>query len=101
MRALTAIVFALVMPACSAVWPSPHENFVAILKDNVGKKINGPGTGARTDRYLSSRVLLNGNVENEYLLSGTCRYFLIYDPRTDIIVGWRFVGSDEDCAINP
>jgi len=50
---------------------------------------------------LSIKQLPNGNMEEERIAGygnrDRCREFYEYDPRTSIIVGWRFEGSKADC----
>jgi hypothetical protein len=82
---------------------TPHENFRSIIGHSVGKSIDLPpgATKAHPERLVSSTVLPNGNIENQYKQRGTCSYFFEIDPKTRIIVGWRFEGSERDCAIVP
>lgn len=91
----------LSLPSCSSV--TPHENFKEFLKANVGKSVDDPSSDV--SRYpqllIGRRVLQDGNIENGYRWRGVCRYFLEYDPKTRIIVGWRFEGNEQDCEIVP
>lgn len=88
------------LSSCSSV--TPHENFKAHMSDNIGRDIDSPNTDwVRPDRYVGNKVLPNGNTENEYKFRGTCRYFFEIDPKTRIIVGWRFEGNERDCEIVP
>lgn len=96
---VAVILMFLSLPSCSSV--TPHENFKDHMSHTVGKRINDPRTWARPDRYIGSKVLQNGNTENEYQFHGSCHYFFEYDPETRIIVGWRFEGSERDCEIMP
>jgi hypothetical protein len=87
--------------ACSSV--TPHENFQMILGQSVSKSIDDPPrlTNAYPDRLISSKVLGNGNIENEYRWYGACRYFYEINPTTRVIVGWHFEGGQSECYINP
>lgn len=91
----------LLLPSCSSV--TPHENFKAHMSHNVGMRIDeSRGDNWAIQKYLVNTVWhSNGNVENEYEFRGTCRYFFEFDPKTRIIVGWRFEGSEHDCEIVP
>lgn len=91
----------LLSSGCHAI--TAHENFNMILGQSVGKSIDAPPTltNAYSRRLLRSDILENGNVENEYRYRGSCRYFYEIDPKTRLIVGFRFVGSEADCAIEP
>lgn len=98
---MAVVLMLLSLPSCSSV--TPHENFRAHMNSNVGSSIDKPREpGVALARYLlGSRDLPNGNIENEYLDRGSCRYFFEFDPKTRIIIGWRFEGSERDCEIVP
>ncbi len=91
----------LILSSCSAL--TPHENFKAHMDFNMGSSIDEPReAGVALSKYLlSSRTLLNGNIENKYRHVRSCRYFFEYNPETRNIVGWRFEGSQPDCVIAP
>lgn len=91
----------LAPPSCGSM--TPHENFKAHMASNVGSLIDNPREpGVALDKYLlGSRILPNGNIENEYQDRGSCHYFFEFDPKTRIIIGWRFEGSERDCAVVP
>jgi len=89
----------LMLSSCSTI--TPHENFKAHMEYNVGKNIGLPQKWMGIDRYVGSKTLQNGNVENEYKLLGACRYFFEINPASKIIVSWRFEGGKKDCAIAP
>ena len=82
---------------------TPHENFVAHGNHNIGSTIDRPRDVGSTnpDYLLTSRTLPNGNVENTYRGRGTCRSFYEFDPRTRIILGFRWEGTEQDCEISP
>ena len=98
---LVGCLLLLLSTACSSV--TPHENFQMIFSQSIGKSIDSAPrlTNAYPDRLLSSIDLLNGHIENKYLWYGACRYFYEIDPKTRIIVAWRFEGNERDCRINP
>jgi hypothetical protein len=88
------------LSACSSL--TPHENFRSHMSHNIGKDIDDPLTeGVNPHVFVGSKILPNGNIENEYRLYGSCRYFFEVDARTRKIVSWRFEGSEHDCIINP
>jgi len=97
----------LALSSCANLFgPTPHENFQNHMMLAVGVRLDNPYTWADPNRLVSESQLLNGNIENEYILmsvgpQANCRYFYEYDPETRIIVGWRFEGSEEDCVVNP
>jgi hypothetical protein len=88
------------LSACSSL--TPHENFKSHMSRNIGRNIDDPATiWVNPHALVASKSLPNGNIENEYRLYGSCRYFFEVDARTRKIVSWRFEGSEHDCIINP
>lgn len=84
---------------------TPHENFKHHMQHNVGKKADSPHTYIlRYSEYvLGSRQMANGNKEITYQ-TGRGRSCIVYfevDKETNIIIDWRFTGSEEACAIVP
>ena len=82
-----------------------HENFIDIMQHDVGKRIDDPYL-TRTqypDRRVASRALPDGNTEEEFKAGEglKCRVFFEIDNKTQKIVGWRYEGSDDICAIRP
>lgn len=80
-----------------------HEYFEYIMSTKVGMKYDDPPsyTGIDTDQFISSNALANGNMENGYRLNKGCTYYFEINPNTSKIVGWRYKGSENDCAITP
>jgi len=95
------VLLLMLLSSCSSV--TPHENFKAHMSHNVGMRIdNSLGGNWAIPKYLVNTIHLpNGNIENEYEFHGNCRYFFEIDANTQIIVGWRFEGSEQDCGIVP
>jgi hypothetical protein len=84
--------------------PTPHENFKTIMQNNVGKRADDPTSHVSRfppEWVIGSRLLPNGNIETEYARREACRVFFEINPKTRIIVGWRFEGSERDCEIVP
>ncbi len=96
-KSLSAGSLVLLLSSCI----SPHENFKDHMQVNVGRSIDDTRSWKRPDRLLGRKVLENGNIENEYEYTRTCRYFFEYDPETRIVVNWRFEGKESDCVVNP
>lgn len=98
---LLLLIATLTACSCSAV--TPHENFKNFLKHNVGKRASDPSSDvARYPELLvGKRVLENGNTENKYQWVRGCFYFYEIEKNTEVIVGWRFEGSEKDCQIVP
>ncbi len=91
--------FLIMLLSCTTI--TPHENFKEHMADSVGRSLDSANWSKAYIKPTTVRSVLNGNVENEYKWRGTCRYFIEFDPRTRIIVRWRFTGSEEDCTVVP
>ena len=100
MTRLLLVVFVMVVYGCGS-FSSPHENFKSHMSSTVGKTISDPGTWAQGERLVSAQALENGNEEYKYEFRGSCFYFFEVETGTGVIVGWRFEGSEIDCAIAP
>lgn len=99
--ALGVALVPLLSTCYSAV--TPHENFKGFHERDVGKSADDPSTSVSRypQKLIGTRKLQNGNIENEYFLRGTCRYFYEIDPKTRLIVRFRFEGNVKDCGIVP
>jgi hypothetical protein len=93
----------IMMNSCAFFAGSPHDNFKAHLYHTIGINIDSIPYYQMPSKQslISSRELPNGNIENKYMHRGTCVYFIELDPKTRIIVGARFEGSESDCVVNP
>jgi hypothetical protein len=91
---------ACLIAACSSI--EPHQNFVEIVSKNVGKSVGEDQRhGMAPERFVQSKTLSNGVLEREYEFRGSCRLFFSVDPSTNIVVSWRYEGSNMDCAVTP
>lgn len=82
----------------------PHENFKNIMAGQVGKDMNSPSArAARNPSNLrGTNTLPNGNLEEAYAkANGACRHYFEIDRATRKIVGWRYEGTRDACAIYP
>jgi len=104
----SAVLVALVMmgmslAACAS--DVAHQNFRTIMQGQVGKSVDNPYTTRNRypDRQLSIRQLVNGNTEEEFKTGRglRCRTFFEIDNQAHKVVGWRYEGSEQDCAIVP
>ncbi len=98
-----ALVANVSLTACAS--DLAHRNFKNIMQLEVGKPIDHPyiTRNEYPSRRVASRVLPNGNTEEEFK-SGRglrCRVFFEIDNKAQKIVGWRYEGGQEDCAIVP
>lgn len=98
MRFLLLILPILLAAACAH---DLHGNFQSHISSAVGESIDAPHNWARQDRFLRAIELPGGNIENEYKLRDSCRYFYEYEPSSRVIVGWRYEGQEADCSIAP
>jgi sarcosine oxidase delta subunit len=104
-RILTAISLPYLMlsllSACSTL--TPHENFVMIMRSDIGKNADDPSsyTSVYRNYRLSVRNLANGNIEEEYARGRNCRHFFEIEPSTRRIMNWRFEGQQNECGIAP
>ena len=87
---------------------APHENFKSNMQYEIGKKANDPN--ARLVRYsqlvTGKNILLNGNIEVEFVTfspgdRGDCVVYFEIDKKTNVIINWRYEGSEESCVIMP
>ena len=95
------LLLAVLLSCSCGSFLSAHENFKEHMSSALGKRITSPHTWAREERHVSVRTLDSGNVEHGYLFRRSCRYFFEVDQHTEVIVRWRFEGSEKDCAIAP
>ncbi len=93
----------LSMSGCIIFAESPHEIFKGHLNVQVGENIDDvpPFQIPHKEDLIGSKILSNGNIENEYKFRGTCRYFYEINPKSRKIVSTRFEGKETDCIINP
>jgi hypothetical protein len=100
---ISVVMLCAWLVSCTSL--SGHDNYISYMSGQVG--LNSDDPYATRNRYrgslVGSKVLPNGNVEEEFR-SGrgpTCRTFFEIDEKAKKIVGWRYTGSDSDCAITP
>ena len=96
-----AMLFASLLPvtmlSCIIV-PHPHETFISHRNNEVGRKIEEVKSSTSVKGYTNSRFLPNGNVEYGFRARGTCRVYYEVDPKTRIIVSWRWEGLRKHCT---
>src|SRR5882762_5817891 len=99
----TAVLSCMALAACASV-ESAHQNFLNINGGMVGKNADArevQGTRNPETRFQVIR-LANGNIEEGYRLSrGACRYYFEIEESSRKIVGWRYEGSKDACAVWP
>jgi hypothetical protein len=73
-----ALVLWASVSACAA---DPHENFKAIMRNEVGKSADDPNTppGRLYSNRTGERVLANGNVEIRFRHFRACHYYFEID----------------------
>jgi len=104
---LVIILFlALPILGCTSYTPEArHKGFKNLYGFQVGKKIEDSWLMRYPESVIGSRTLPNGHTETEFqpstIGSGGCRVFYEIDPVTNVIVNWRFEGTEQDCAVVP
>ena len=85
---------------------TPHQEFIIMWGRFMGHSIAMVNKFAAENRFLASRKLPNGNIENAYnaKLKGrgdSCIVYYEYEKATRIIVNWRYEGDDVSCVWLP
>ena len=106
MRSKLPLVFIVIgLAGCVGVYypGACHDNFKTLHQASVGQSIENPNNWFFRYRayYSEYQTLPNGHVEYVTKRRGSCRGFYEIDPKSETVVGWRFEGSTEDCAICP
>ena len=78
---------------------TPRQNFIDGLNSDIGLKLDEVPHNKNT--FIKVVELQNGHQEYWYQYKRTCRYMFEVDPKTQIIVGARYEGREEDCTIVP
>lgn len=98
---LLTLVLLMSLTACAT--DRAHQNFKNIMQGNVGRNLDDAYIYRNRNRnlYVATRPLPNGNVEEEFRggRGPTCRIFFEIDNKAKKIVGWRYEGTQDDCAI--
>lgn len=98
-------LFSVSMAGC-ACGPD-HEAFVAQENSTIGRPIYSGWLKAKPgdQGFLGRKLLPNGNVEIGWIhgwgsryRKGECRVYYEYNPATNIVISWRFEGSETDCV---
>jgi hypothetical protein len=45
--------------------------------------------------------LSNGNIEEQFAWSRQCRVYFEIDKASQVLVRWRFEGSEQECSLRP
>lgn len=95
--------FTFLVQGCVVSFIDPHENYLQLRKSYIGKSIEKviPQFAEVNRNLISITELDNGNIEYKFFEGRTCRTVFEVNPRTQIIVDFRFEGNKEDCFINP
>ncbi len=76
-----------------------------MMERQVGKSTDDYYAMRNRDRvlFVSEQKLPNGNVEEEFRMGRgpTCRVFFEINNDAQKIVGWRYIGTENDCAFPP
>jgi len=110
-----SLALILLFPLLVGCYTSPghdirsHKNFQNLNRRNIGRKVDDPSLvslGWTGPKHLIEVVRLpNGHDEyhyrNYYRGHSTCRQIYEVDPKTLIIVGFRWEGTEGECGIQP
>ena len=75
-----------------------HGAFISHRNNEVGRKIEEVKSSLSVKSYTDGRFLPNGNLEYGFRARGTCRVYYEVDPKTRIIVNWRWEGLQKHCT---
>jgi len=100
---------ALVLMLCASLTTCAsgrsHQNFKNTMQSDIGRGLDDPYIyrNRNSNLRVATRTLSTGNVEEEFKggLKLNCRVFFEIDQTAGKVVGWRYEGSEEDCAITP
>ena len=87
----TLMFVAILLSGCGmSNWP--QQNFHESFASEVGKTIEDPTSrvGRYPESVVARRQLPNGMEEIEYMYSHVCMVFFEVDPKTKMIVSWRY-----------
>lgn len=80
--------------ACIDCKPELQESWLRTRNSYIGQSMYSQHWQRlnASDKLIGSKILSNGNVENEYenFFVRTCHYFYEYEPRSGLIVKFRF-----------
>lgn len=100
---MLSILFAALLTGCVSPTERSHQNFVNTMQLQVGREVGDPDLTRNRyrDRLVRTSRLQNGNMEEEYKsgIGLRCRTFFEIDTKATKVVGWRYEGTREDCAI--
>lgn len=73
--------------ACGSI--TPYENSVMTMRSAIGRSSDDSSNvgWGRPDRLIERETLRNGNIEEAYRFSNSCRYFYEIDSAKRAIVG--------------
>jgi len=103
------LTMVMLLSACASWAGWSHENFEHNYGGQVGKRADDPLTSIARypQKIVAERILPNGSKEIELLhavsrVDGTkCVVFYEVDPKTNVIVAWRYEGNEQVCYWGP
>lgn len=101
LRSALALVLCASLSACAT--GRAYENFKNTMQRQVGKSADDPyiSMNRYPERRGTARVLSSGNIEQQYRFGPGCQVYFEIDKATRKIIGWRYEGSEQNCAIVP
>lgn len=98
----TLLILSLISALCACqTYISPERKFVIEMTKELSRSASSKHSmiTRKADSILSQKKSVTGHIEYEFHLRATCHYFLLVEPETNIVVGWRYEGKRSDCAI--
>lgn len=93
------LTISMLLASCAG---DPHQNYVDISRRNIGRNIQSyPQLMDRKHLLLEVKPLASGRLEYRYRYYRSCVDIYEVDPKTHIILDFRWEGSKEDCVIYP
>ena len=93
----TVLLFSMIT-SCISI--TPHEHFILIMQSYVGKNIHDPSVKwMDPDRLIRQPIMTNGILEYGYRLYPGCNYYFEVDPKSEVVIRWRFEGDESNCKI--
>ena len=100
-RIITVTTLCTLLLACAG--GRAHDNFKGRMERHVGRSIEDPNNSM--NRYPENRGtstnLPNGNIEQQYHFSPSCKVYFEIDKASQKIIGWRYDGNETDCTLEP
>jgi hypothetical protein len=81
----------------------PHDNFVHVNQGQVGRLVSHRSylKNRYPEMFVGAKPLSNGNVEEQFAWNRQCQVYFEIDKASQVVVRWRFEGSEQECSLRP